>query len=71
MMELIFSEWSRKGNVVTAAAMRASGLGPNEFCGILGGDPGSDGAGTRILWAASISGNEHKLRVLGGLLGER
>jgi hypothetical protein len=69
MMELIFSEWGRKSNVVTAAAMQASGLGPDEFCGILADDPALMGLAQRILWAASISGHEHKLRVLGGLLG--
>jgi hypothetical protein len=69
MMELIFSEWGRKGNLVTAAALQASGLGPDEFSGILAGDPALMGLAQRILWVASISGNDHKLRVLGGLLG--
>jgi hypothetical protein len=69
MMELIFSKWGRKGNVVTAAALQASGLGPGEFCDTLAGDPALMGLAQRILWAASIPGSEHKLRVLGGLLG--
>lgn len=69
MMELIFSEWGGKSNVVMAAALQESGVGPDEFCDILAGDPAMMGLAQRILWAASISGNAHKLRVLGGLLG--
>jgi hypothetical protein len=69
MAELIFSEWSRKNNVVTAAAVQTSGLDPDAFCDILEGDPALMVLAQRILWVASISGDEHKLRVLGGLLG--
>lgn len=69
MMELIFAEWGRKNNVVAAAALQASGLDADEFSGILAGDPAMMGLAQRILWVASITGNEHKLRVLGGLLG--
>jgi hypothetical protein len=69
MADLIVSEWSRKSNVVTATALQASGVDPDEFCEILEGDPALMGLAQRIMWVASISGNDHKLRVLGGLLG--
>jgi hypothetical protein len=58
-----------KSNVMMAAALQESGLGPDEFCDILARDPAMMGLAQRILWTASISGNAHKLRFLGGLVG--
>jgi len=69
MTELMFAELGRKSNMVTAAALQASGLGPDEFRDVLADDPAVMGLAQRILWVASITGDEHKLRVLGGLLG--
>ena len=69
MAELMLAELGRKNSVVTAAALHASGLDPEEFCEILAGDPAEMGLAQKILWVASTSGNEDHLRVLGGLLG--
>lgn len=69
MAELIFAEWARKNDVVVATALQTSGLGPDEFSGILAGDPELMGLTQRILGAASITGSEDKLRILGQLLG--
>jgi hypothetical protein len=69
MAELIIAECSRKNNVVVATALHTSGFGPDEFSEILAGDPALMGLTQRILWTASITGSEHKLRILGSLLG--
>src|SRR5215472_4800878 len=65
MAELILGELSRKNGVVAAAALQASGLDPDEFCDILAGDPAKMGLAQKILWAASTTGSEGHLRILG------
>lgn len=63
-------EWRRKSEVVAETALAASGIAdPEEFCAKLSGDPDLIALAQKILWAASVSGNEHKLRTLGQLLG--
>ena len=70
MTTLIVAEWTRKTQVVAAAALEASGLGdPEEFCEALAGNADMIALTQKILWAASISGNDGKIRALGTLLG--
>jgi hypothetical protein len=70
LMEQVAAEWTRKGGVVAQAALSASGLtDPEEFCEILSGDPELIALAQKIASAAAESGNIHKLRALGALLG--
>jgi hypothetical protein len=69
MMERIAEEWRRKSNVVAESALAASRLDPEDFCDALAGDPDMIALTQQVLWAASVSGNEQKLRGLGNLLG--
>ena len=69
MVELAAAEWRRKSGLVAETAVAASGLGDEEFCARLAGNPDLLALAQKILWAASMSGNEHKLRTLGQLLG--
>lgn len=55
--------------MVAETAVAASGLGDEEFCARLSGSQELLALAQKILWAASISGNEHELRTLGQLLG--
>ena len=69
-MELAAAEWTRKSQVIADAALEASGLSdPEEFLEILDDNPELIALSQKIMWAASISGNSHKLRTLGALLG--
>jgi hypothetical protein len=64
------AEWRRKDEVVAEAALAASGLGdPEEFCARLSDSSDLIALAQKILWAASMSGNEDKLQMLGELLG--
>ena len=69
MMERVAAEWTRKSDVVAESALETAGLGPEEFCDILSGDPALIALAQKILWAASVSGNDRKLSALGALLG--
>jgi hypothetical protein len=69
LVELAAAEWRRKSELVAETAVAASGLGDEEFCARLSGNPELLALAQKILWAASMSGNEHKLRTLGQLLG--
>ncbi len=69
LVELAAAEWRRKSDLVGETAVAASGLGIEQFCEVLAGDQELLAPAQRILWAASVSGNEHKLRTLGQLLG--
>lgn len=70
MTELVAAEWSRKSNVIAETALQASELDdPEEFCAALSGDSDMIALTQKILWAASVSGNDSKLRAFGNLLG--
>jgi hypothetical protein len=70
LMERVAAEWTRKSGVVAEAALSASGLSdPEEFCEILSGEPDLIALAQKIASAAAESGNAHKLRALGALLG--
>src|SRR6266496_2888972 len=69
LVELAAAEWHRKSELVAETALAASGLGDEEFCARLSGNPDLLALAQKILWAASVSGNEHKLQTLGQLLG--
>lgn len=69
LVELAAAEWHRKSELVAETALAASGLGEEEFCARLSGNPDLLALAQKILWAASVSGNEHKLRTLGQLFG--
>lgn len=56
MMERVAAEWTRKSDVVAESALETAGLGPEEFCDILSGDPALIALAQKILWAASVSG---------------
>jgi hypothetical protein len=63
-------EWTRKSEIVAEAALDASGLDESEeFCERLFGEPDLIALAQKIIWAASISGNDRKLRTLGAFLG--
>jgi hypothetical protein len=70
MAELAAAEWRRKTDVVAESALEYSGLDPEDFCDALGGDPALMALAQKILLAASLSGNDRKLRALGSLLGD-
>ena len=65
MVELAAAKWRRKSGLVAETAVAASGLGDEELCARLAGNPDLLALAQKILWAASMSGNEHKLRTLG------
>ena len=69
MVELAAAEWHHKSELIAATAAATSGLDEEEFCARLSGNPDLIALAHKILWAASMSGNEHKLRTLGQLLG--
>jgi hypothetical protein len=69
MVEMAAAEWRRKSELVAETALAASGLSDEEFCDALSGNPELFALAQKILWAASMSGNEHKLRTLEQLLG--
>jgi hypothetical protein len=70
MVQKAAAEWSRKSNVIADTALQVSGLGdPAEFCEALTGSPEMIALSQKILWAASLTGNDRKLRGLGALLG--
>jgi hypothetical protein len=69
MAELAAAEWRRKSHVVAESALEASGLASEAFCEALAGDPDMIALTQKVLWAASVSGSEQKLRGLGDLLG--
>lgn len=70
LMEKVAAEWTRKGEVLAQAALSASGLSdPEEFCEILSGEAELIALAQKIASAAAESGNVHKLRALGALLG--
>ncbi len=69
LAEHLLSELSRKNVVIVEAALQAAELDPEEFYGILTGDPAMMALTQQILSAASVTGNEDKLRILGALLG--
>jgi hypothetical protein len=71
MVELIAAEWSRKSDVVADSALEYSGFDdPEDFCDALAEDPALIALAQKILLAASLSGNDRKLRALGSLLGD-
>jgi hypothetical protein len=64
------AEWGRKREVVEDAALEAAApIGPEEFCAILSEDRALMALAQTIAWAASVSGNDGKLRGRGALLG--
>jgi hypothetical protein len=69
LIELAAAEWHCKSELVANTALAASGLGEEDFCARLSGSPDLIALAQKILWAASTSGNEDKLRTLGQLLG--
>jgi hypothetical protein len=70
MAQKVAAEWSRKSGLIAETAVQASRLSDaEEFCGTLTGDPEMIALTQKILWAASMTGNEHKLRAFGALLG--
>ena len=70
MVQLVAAEWRRKSDVIADTALRASGLGdPEDFCSALVGDPDMIALTQKILWAASVSGDDRRLQALGTLLG--
>jgi hypothetical protein len=70
MAEKIAAEWSRKSSVVASSALRTSGFGnPEHLAEALTGDAGMIALTQKILFAASATGNDRKLRAFGDLLG--
>src|SRR5262245_38492904 len=67
LVELAVAEWHRKSGLVAETAVAASGLSDEGFCTRLSENPDLLALAQKILWAASVSGNEHKLRTLGQL----
>jgi hypothetical protein len=70
MAQKVDAELRRKSNVIAETAVRTSELDdPGEFCEALIGTPEMIALTQKILWAASVTGYERKLRALGALLG--
>jgi hypothetical protein len=70
MAERIAAEWSRKSNMIADSALQASMLDtPEHLAEALTGDPSMIALTQKILFAASVTGNDHKLRAFGDLLG--
>jgi hypothetical protein len=69
LAQRITCEWSRKSHVVEESALESSGLDQDDLADVLTGDPDMIALTQKVLQAAAASGNEQKLRGLGGLLG--
>ena len=70
LIQLSAAEWGRKSEILAETALDASGVeSPEEFFDILSQNPALSALMQRILWAASMSGNDSKLRAFGSLLG--
>jgi hypothetical protein len=70
LIQLSAAEWGRKSQILAETALDVSGIeNPEEFFDILSESPALSALAQRILWAASMSGNDSKLRALGSLLG--
>lgn len=66
----VAAEWSRKSRVIAGSALEASQFSTAEdFANALTGDPDMIALTQKVLWAASVSGSDQKLRALGDLLG--
>ena len=70
MVELAAAEWRRKTDIVAESALEFAGLDAEDFCEALSGDPALMALAQKILFAASVSGNDRKLQALGSLLGD-
>lgn len=59
-----------QSNVIATSALRTSGLGsPEDLAEALTSDSGMIALTQKILFAASVTGNDRKLRAFGNLLG--
>lgn len=70
LAEKVAAEWCRKTNIIGDSALQASMLDvPEHLAEALTGDPSMIALTQKILFAASVTGNERKLRAFGNLLG--
>jgi hypothetical protein len=70
LAQKVDEELRRKTTVIAETAVRTSGIyDPEEFCEALTSTPEMIGLTQKILFAATVTGNQTKLRALGAILG--